>query len=108
MGMLLMAAAGDFLLFLAGAIITGFAHTTGVTCVFNGVAADEPKELLSVVNSIVLVGCNLGSACAPFLIGGMEAVWPVSFAAFPVIGMVLLLIGWLKGRRLSVGTNVKK
>ena len=107
-GMLLMAAAGNFFLFMAGAVITGFAHTTGVTCVFNGVAADEPGELLSIVNSTVLVGCNLGSACAPFLIGGMELVWPVSFAAFPVIGIVLLLIGWLKGRRLSVGTKDKK
>ena len=67
-------------------------------CVFNGAAADEPGELLSVVNSIVLVGCNLGSACAPFLIGGIELVWPVSFAAFPVIGIVLLLIGWMRGR----------
>lgn len=97
-GMILMAAAGNFLLFMAGAVLTGFAHTTGVTCVFNGVAADEPGELLSIVNSIVLVGCNLGSACAPFLIGGIERVWPVSFAAFPVIGMVLLLIGWMRGR----------
>ena len=97
-GMVLMAAAGSFLLFMAGVVITGFAHTTGITCVFNGAAADEPGELLSVVNSIVLVGCNLGSACAPFLIGGIELVWPVSFAAFPVIGIVLLLIGWMKGR----------
>ena len=98
MGMILMAAAGSFLLFMAGVVITGFAHTTGITCVFNGAAADEPGELLSVVNSIVLVGCNLGSACAPFLIGGIELVWPVSFAAFPVIGIVLLLIGWMRGR----------
>ena len=97
-GMILMAAAGSFLLFMAGVVITGFTHTTGITCVFNGAAADEPGELLSVVNSIVLVGCNLGSACAPFLIGGIERVWPVSFAAFPVIGMVLLLIGWMGGR----------
>ena len=97
-GMVLMAAAGSFLLFMAGVVITGFAHTTGITCVFNGAAADEPGELLSVVNSIVLVGCNLGSACAPFLIGGIELVWPVSFAAFPVIGIVLLLIGWMRGR----------
>lgn len=97
-GMILMAAAGSFLLFMAGVVITGFAHTTGITCVFNGAAADEPGELLSVVNSIVLVGCNLGSACAPFLIGGIELVWPVSFAAFPVIGIVLLLIGWMRGR----------
>ena len=85
-------------LFMAGVVITGFAHTTGITCVFNGAAADEPGELLSVVNSIVLVGGNLGSACAPFLIGGIELVWPVSFAAFPVIGIVLLLIGWMRGR----------
>ena len=97
-GMVLMAAAGSFLLFMAGVVMTGFAHTTGITCVFNGAAADEPGELLSVVNSIVLVGCNLGSACAPFLIGGIELVWPVSFAAFPVIGIVLLLIGWMRGR----------
>lgn len=97
-GMVLMAAAGSFLLFMAGVVIMGFAHTTGITCVFNGAAADEPGELLSVVNSIVLVGCNLGSACAPFLIGGIELVWPVSFAAFPVIGIVLLLIGWMRGR----------
>ena len=97
-GMILMAAAESFLLFMAGVAITGFAHTTGITCVFNGAAADEPGELLSVVNSIVLVGCNLGSACAPFLIGGIELVWPVSFAAFPVIGIVLLLIGWMRGR----------
>ena len=97
-GMILMAAAESFLLFMAGVVITGFAHTTGITCVFNGAAADEPGELLSVVNSIVLVGCNLGSACAPFLIGGIELVWPVSFAAFPVIGIVLLLIGWMRGR----------
>ena len=97
-GMILMAAAESFLLFMAGVVITGFAHTTGITCVFNGAAADEPGELLSVVNSIVLVGCNLGSACAPFLIEGIELVWPVSFAAFPVIGIVLLLIGWMRGR----------
>lgn len=97
-GMILMAAAESFLLFMAGVVITGFAHTTGITCVFNGAAADEPGELLSVVNSIVLVGGNLGSACAPFLIGGIELVWPVSFAAFPVIGIVLLLIGWMRGR----------
>ena len=97
-GMILMAAAESFLLFMAGVAITGFAHTTGITCVFNGAAADEPGELLSVVNSIVLVGCNLGSACAPFLIGEIELVWPVSFAAFPVIGIVLLLIGWMRGR----------
>ena len=97
-GMILMAAAESFLLFMAGVAITGFAHTTGITCVFNGAAADEPGELLSVVNSIVLVGCNLGSACAPFLIEGIELVWPVSFAAFPVIGIVLLLIGWMRGR----------
>ena len=100
-----MAAAGSFYVFLAGAVITGFAHTTGVTCVFNGVAADEPEELLSAVNSVVLVGCNLASACAPFLVGGLESVWPVSFAAFPVIGIVLLLTGWVKGRKLSVGTK---
>lgn len=104
-GLVLMAAAGSFYVFLAGAVLTGFAHTTGVTCVFNGVAADEPEELLSVVNSIVLVGCNLASACAPFLVGGLESVWPVSFAAFPVIGAVLLLTGWVKGRKLSVGTK---
>ena len=101
-GMILMAAAGTFLLFMAGAVITGFAHTTGITCVFNGAAADEPEELLSVVNSIVLVGCNLGSACAPFLIGGIELVWPASFAAFPVIGIVLLLTGWMRGKGLGV------
>ena len=51
-----------------GTSICGFAVTNGTSFIFNRLSTRLPVKALDTGNSVVLVGCNLGSFSAPFVL----------------------------------------
>ena len=70
-GMLLTAYAGNLPLIGIGISIVGFFYTVLVTYSFHQISEQIPQYSINTATSIVLVGCNLGAACSPFVLKWM-------------------------------------
>ena len=70
-GMLLTAYAGNLPLIGVGISIVGFFYTVLVTYSFHQISERIPQSSINTATSIVLVGCNLGAACSPFVLKWM-------------------------------------
>ena len=70
-GMLLTAYAGNLPLIGIGISIVGFFYTVLVTYSFHQISEQIPQSSINTATSIVLVGCNLGAACSPFVLKWM-------------------------------------
>ncbi len=93
--------AGLFVMWLAqnlivlglGALVTGFVYSLGVTYVFNLISETIHKRQLHTGTTLVLLGCNLGGACAPLVLRffGFFASGPAS--AFAILGGLSIGLG---------------
>ena len=98
-GMLLTAYAGSLPLLGIGISIVGFFYTVLVTYSFHQISEQIPQSSINTATSIVLVGCNLGAACSPFVLEWMgrfsEGV-SVPFVGYGgmmgVLGIVLIVV----------------
>ena len=98
-GMLLTAYAGNLPLIGVGISIVGFFYTVLVTYSFHQISERIPQSSINTATSIVLVGCNLGAACSPFVLKWMgrfsEGV-SVPFVGYAgmmgVLGIVLIVV----------------
>lgn len=98
-GMLLTAYAGNLPLIGIGISIVGFFYTVLVTYSFHQISERIPQSSINTATSIVLVGCNLGAACSPFVLKWMgrfsEGV-SVPFVGYAgmmgVLGIVLIVV----------------
>lgn len=98
-GMLLTAYAGNLPLIGVGISIVGFFYTVLVTYSFHQISERILQSSINTATSIVLVGCNLGAACSPFVLKWMgrfsEGV-SVPFVGYAgmmgVLGIVLIVV----------------
>lgn len=98
-GMLLTAYAGSLPLIGIGISIVGFFYTVLVTYSFHQISEQIPQSSINTATSIVLVGCNLGAACSPFVLKWMgrfsEGV-SVPFVGYAgmmgILGIVLIVV----------------
>lgn len=98
-GMLLTAYAGNLPLIGVGISIVGFFYTVLVTYSFHQISEQIPQSSINTATSIVLVGCNLGAACSPFVLKWMgrfsEGV-SVPFVGYAgmmgVLGIILIVV----------------
>lgn len=98
-GMLLTAYAVNLPLIGIGISIVGFFYTVLVTYSFHQISEQIPQSSINTATSIVLVGCNLGAACSPFVLKWMgrfsEGV-SVPFVGYAgmmgVLGIVLIVV----------------
>ena len=98
-GMLLTAYAGNLPLIGIGISIVGFFYTVLVTYSFHQISEQIPQSSINTATSIVLVGCNLGAACSPFVLKWMgrfsEGV-SVPFVGYAgmmgVLGIILIVV----------------
>lgn len=106
-GMLLTAYAGSLLLVGIGISIAGFFYTVLVTYSFHQISERIPQSLINTATSIVLVGCNLGAACSPFVLKWMGKISEgvsvpfVGYAGMMGVLGIGLLIGARKKRQLG-------
>ena len=86
-----------------GISIVGFFYTVLVTYSFHQISERIPQSSINTATSIVLVGCNLGAACSPFVLKWMgrfsEGV-SVPFVGYAgmmgVLGIVLIVVAGRK------------
>ena len=102
-GMLLTAYAGSLPLIGIGISIVGFFYTVLVTYSFHQISEQIPQSSINTATSIVLVGCNLGAACSPFVlkwIGRFSEGVSVPFVGYAgmmgVLGIVLIVVAGRK------------
>ena len=94
-GMTAISLASSLVLVGVGACVCNFFITIGTSYMFNGLSEHLPVELLNTANSIVLVGCNLGSCTISFVLQVIGLINPrLSFAYLCyAIGLSILAVG---------------
>lgn len=98
-GMLLTAYAGNLPLIGVGISIVGFFYTVLVTYSFHQISERIPQSSINTATSIVLVGCNLGAACSPFVLKwmgrfseGVSVPFVGDAGMMGVLGIVLIVV----------------
>ncbi|GAP02596.1 hypothetical protein FPFC_020430 [Fructobacillus pseudoficulneus] len=76
LGALLMNSASQLYLLVIAVILIGFSYPLAGTYLFNTIANRVPKRSAGIANSILLVGCNAGTALAPALISLFNTLTP--------------------------------
>jgi len=85
-----------------GTCVCNFFITIGTSYMFNGLSEHLPVDLLNTANSIVLVGCNLGSCTISFVLQAIGLINPsLSFAYFCYAIMLLMLSAGFFGKFLK-------
>lgn len=100
-GLLVMWLAHSLLVLGIGALLTGFVYSLGVTYVFNLISETIHERHLHTATTLVLLGCNLGGACASLvlrLFGFFTSGPAEAFAIFGGLSIGLGLVLWLKRR----------
>ena len=92
LGMAAIALAPNLVLLTLGSILCKFSITSCISYTFNSLSDRTSPASLGTANAIVLVGCNLGSSVAPFLLKLIDVMSSQYFAPFLVYGAVLLCI----------------
>ncbi|CAK1228174.1 MFS family (AraJ) [Fructobacillus fructosus] len=91
LGTLLMNSADNVYTLTIAVVIIGFAYPLSGTYIFNTIDNRIPKEADGLANSILLVGCNVGTAFAPAIVSFLGIFSPFN-GQNPGIGMYGLLI----------------
>ncbi|MGT2757528.1 MFS transporter [Streptococcus ovuberis] len=92
---LVTALAQTFFLLAVVAVISGFFYSVILTLVFNSASENTPPQLLNLVMTVVLLGCNLGGATSAFVPGLLAKLNPTAsgaFGVYAIIGVTLSLI----------------
>ncbi|MGT2930599.1 MFS transporter [Streptococcus dentasini] len=90
LGLLVMWLSHNLFFLSLGALLTGFVYSLGVTYVFNLLSETIPKQQLHTATTLVLLGCNLGGACASLALRVIAYLTPSLTAAFAVLGLLSL------------------
>ena len=84
-----------------GTLLAGFTYSTGVTSIFYHLSEKIPTNLLNLATSLVLIGCNLGSAVSSFFIQLVTPLAPSNHLLFVLIGALMLLTGVFASQLLA-------
>ena len=82
-------------------LLAGFTYSTGVTSIFYHLSEKIPTNLLNLATSLVLIGCNLGSAVSSFFIQLVTPLAPSNHLLFVWIGALMLLTGVFASQLLA-------
>ena len=96
-GMMFIAFASGMISVTFGAVISGFFIAICISCCFNSVSENTPKEALNTANSAVLIGCNLGSSATPFFLQIISKWSNEISTGFLVYAVVLVFAGLVFG-----------
>lgn len=99
-GLIIILFAKNFVVMALGAALSGFCVTCCTSKVFGSLPECLPANTLATANAAVLVGCNLGSFTAPFVLGVINVVNPALHAGFVAYAGVyaILIVGMLVKR----------
>lgn len=84
-----------------GTLLAGFTYSTGVTSIFYHLSEKIPTNLLNLATSLVLIGCNLGSALSSFFIQLVTPLAPTNHLLFVWIGALMVLTGVFASQLLA-------
>ena len=107
LGELLMAFSHDIFMLLAGNVIAGAAFSILTTSVFHRSAEYFPPRLSDRATSAILVGCNLGSGLASYVLYLIDQINGQMYMSFLVFGVLFISIGALTYFRLIFTSKVK-
>ena len=93
LGLVCIAWAGNLLLVILGVVLCGFFYMIAVTSILNAISDRLPLELVNTATSEVLVGCNLGAALAPAILGIVGIFSSASGAPFAVLAVIAAAMG---------------
>ena len=88
-------------LLVLATLLAGFTYSTGVTGIFYHLSEKIPTNLLNLATSLVLIGCNLGSAVSSFFIQLVTPLAPSNHLLFVLIGVLMLLTGVFASQLLA-------
>ena len=94
-GFATIAFANDLFVVAVGTSICGFAVTSCTSFIFNRLSTRLPVKALDTGNSVVLVGCNLGSFITPFVLRAVNVVSPdlsIGFLAFALLYLIISIV----------------
>lgn len=94
-GFATIAFADNLIVVAVGTSICGFAVTSCTSFIFNRLSTRLPVKALDTGNSVVLVGCNLGSFSTPFVLRTVNVVssdLSVGFLAFAVLYLIISIV----------------
>ena len=98
-GMATIGLAGNLTAVLIGACMCNFGVTLSTSYMFNGLSEHLPTESLHTANSIVLVGCNLGSCTISFVLNAIAVIHPsiaAGFITYAGLYVILAVVFFLK------------
>ena len=84
-----------------GTLLAGFTYSTGVTSIFYHLSEKIPTNLLNLATSLVLIGCNLGSALSSFFIQLVTPLAPTNHLLFVWIGALMVGTGVFASQLLA-------
>ena len=84
-----------------GTLLAGFTYSTGVTSIFYHLSEKIPTNLLNLATSLVLIGCNLGSALSSFFIQLVTPLAPNNHLLFVWIGALMVGTGVFASQLLA-------
>ena len=94
-GLFTMYMADSLIVMGIGACICGAFVTICISYMFSRLPEALPIHVLNTGNSIVLIGCNLGSSTAPFVLQGVSMINPSLRMGFLAYGTVYLILAIL-------------
>lgn len=94
-GELIMAFSSNIFILLAGALIAGSALSILTTSVFQRATEHFPAKLSDKATTVILVGCNLGSGLASYVLYLIDQLNGRMYMSFLVFGVVFLPLGIL-------------
>lgn len=95
-GLLIIIIADSFLFAALGAALVGFCVTCCTSKIFGSLPEHLPSNILATANAAVLVGCNLGSFTAPFVLRIVDRINPAPTTGFLAYGIVYAgLVVWM-------------
>lgn len=80
-------------LLVLATLLAGFTYSTGITGIFYHLSEKIPTNLLNLATSLVLIGCNLGSAVSSFFLQLVAPFAPTNALLFLLIGALMALTG---------------
>lgn len=98
-GFVAIAFANSLTMVTIGTAICGFAVTSCTSFIFNRLSTRLPLKALDTGNSMVLVGCNLGVFCTPFILRIINVVsseLSAGFLAFAILYFVLSIVAFIR------------
>lgn len=88
-------------LLVLATLLAGFTYSTGVTGIFYHLSEKIPTNLLNLATSLVLIGCNLGSAVSSFFIQLVTPLAPSNHLLFVLIGVLMVGTGVFASQLLA-------